>query len=165
MTSCTAQNKEKDTYVVIETRFGDITLKLYDDTPRHRDNFLKLVKEGTYNGTLFHRVIENFMIQGGDPTSKNAPAGKQLGTGDMGYTIPAEIVYPAHFQPDTRLSAFAGPDTVPRRWAGTPPEILLFPTGLVSHGTRFLSTYRTTRQEPHQTPPGTHRHSPAYRSG
>ena len=51
MTSCTAQNKEKDTYVVIETRFGDITLKLYDDTPRHRDNFLKLVKEGTYNGT------------------------------------------------------------------------------------------------------------------
>ena len=87
MTSCTAQNKEKDTYVVIETRFGDITLKLYDDTPRHRDNFLKLVKEGTYNGTLFHRVIENFMIQGGDPTSKNAPAGKQLGTGGGDHSL------------------------------------------------------------------------------
>lgn len=77
--------------VTIKTTDGDITVRLYDETPRHRDNFLKLAQEGYYNGTLFHRVIKNFMIQGGDPNSKGAPAGVQLGTGGPGYTIPAEI--------------------------------------------------------------------------
>lgn len=77
--------------VTIKTTEGDITVRLYDETPRHRDNFLKLAQEGYYNGTLFHRVIKNFMIQGGDPNSKGAPAGVQLGTGGPGYTIPAEI--------------------------------------------------------------------------
>ncbi len=77
--------------VTIKTTEGDITVRLYDETPRHRDNFLKLAQEGYYNGTLFHRVIKNFMIQGGDPNSKSAPAGVQLGTGGPGYTIPAEI--------------------------------------------------------------------------
>ena len=77
--------------VTIKTTEGDITVRLYDETPRHRDNFLKLAQEGYYNGTLFHRVIKNFMIQGGDPNSKGAPAGMQLGTGGPGYTIPAEI--------------------------------------------------------------------------
>ena len=77
--------------VTIKTTEGDITVRLYDETPRHRDNFLKLAQEGYYNGTLFHRVIKNFMIQGGDPNSKDAPAGVQLGTGGPGYTIPAEI--------------------------------------------------------------------------
>lgn len=78
--------------VTIKTTEGDITVRLYDETPRHRDNFLKLAQEGYYNGTLFHRVIKNFMIQGGDPNSKGAPAGVQLGTGGPGYTIPAEIL-------------------------------------------------------------------------
>ena len=78
--------------VKIQTTLGDITVRLYDETPLHRDNFVKLVKEGYYDGTLFHRVIQNFMIQGGDPDSKGAPAGKQLGTGGPGYTIPAEIL-------------------------------------------------------------------------
>lgn len=77
--------------VTIKTTEGDITVRLYDETPRHRDNFLKLAQEGYYNGTLFHRVIKNFMIQGGDPNSKGAPAGVQLGTGGPDYTIPAEI--------------------------------------------------------------------------
>ena len=77
--------------VTIKTTEGDITVRLYDETPRHRDNFLKLAQDGYYNGTLFHRVIKNFMIQGGDPNSKGAPAGVQLGTGGPGYTIPAEI--------------------------------------------------------------------------
>ncbi len=78
--------------VIIKTSEGDITVRLYDETPRHRDNFLKLAKEGYYNDTLFHRVIKNFMIQGGDPNSKGAPAGMMLGTGGPGYTIPAEIL-------------------------------------------------------------------------
>lgn len=70
---------------------GEIVVRLYDETPRHRDNFLKLVAEGFYDGTLFHRVIKDFMIQGGDPESKGAPIGKALGSGGPGYTLPAEI--------------------------------------------------------------------------
>ena len=77
--------------VKIETTLGDIIVRLYDETPLHRDNFLKLAGEGFFDGTLFHRVIKNFMIQGGDPESKGAPKGRQLGTGGTGYTIPAEI--------------------------------------------------------------------------
>lgn len=77
--------------VKISTALGDITVRLYDETPAHRDNFIKLAKEGFYNGTLFHRVIKDFMIQGGDPESKGAPAGRQLGSGDAGYTLPAEF--------------------------------------------------------------------------
>jgi cyclophilin family peptidyl-prolyl cis-trans isomerase len=78
--------------VVISTDLGDIRLKLYNETPRHRDNFIKLVKEGYFDGMLFHRVIQNFMIQGGDPLSKNAAPGDRLGNGGPGYTIPAEFV-------------------------------------------------------------------------
>ena len=77
--------------VKIQTMLGDIVVRLYDETPSHRDNFVKLVKEGYYDGTLFHRVIKNFMIQGGDPDSKGAPAGKMLGMGGPDYTIKAEI--------------------------------------------------------------------------
>lgn len=79
------------TMVLIETPFGNIKAKLYDSTPAHRDNFVKLAKEGFFDGTLFHRVIEGFMIQGGDPDSKNAQAGQALGMGGPGYTLPAEI--------------------------------------------------------------------------
>lgn len=77
--------------IKISTSLGDITVRLYDDTPIHRDNFLKLTSAGYYNGTLFHRVIRDFMIQGGDPDSKGAPAGKQLGVGGPDYTLQAEI--------------------------------------------------------------------------
>lgn len=83
--------KPKNQYVKITTIKGDVYLKLYNETPKHRDNFLKLVKEGTLNQTLFHRVIKNFMIQGGDPTSKTAKAGDLLGEGDLGYRIDAEF--------------------------------------------------------------------------
>lgn len=79
------------TKIRISTNYGDLVVKLYDQTPLHRDNFIKLVKEGFYEGTLFHRVIKGFMIQGGDPDSNGAPKGKRLGSGDAGYTIPAEI--------------------------------------------------------------------------
>ena len=77
--------------VKIQTMLGDIVVRLYDETPIHRDNFIKLAKEGYYNGTLFHRVIKDFMIQGGDPDSKGAPAGKMLGVGGPDYTLEAEI--------------------------------------------------------------------------
>ncbi len=81
-------------YVRIKTSYGSCIIRLYNQTPKHRDNFIKLVKKGFYNGTLFHRVIQNFMIQGGDPDSKDslkAKAGAELGNGDVGYTIPAEF--------------------------------------------------------------------------
>lgn len=87
-------------------------MKLYDETPQHRDNFVKLAHEGFYDGTLFHRVIKNFMIQGGDPESKGAPAGKMLGTGDTGYTVPAEFVYPRYFHKKGVLSAARQGDEV-----------------------------------------------------
>ena len=84
---------------------GDITVRLYDDTPLHRDNFLKLASEGFFNGTLFHRVIKDFMIQGGDPESKGAPAGKNLGSGGPGYNVPAEIKPATLFHKRGALSA------------------------------------------------------------
>ncbi len=84
-------SKPKNTFVKISTSYGEVFIKLLNETPQHRDNFIKLVKEGTLNETLFHRVIKNFMIQGGDPTSKTAKSGTLLGDGDLGYTIPAEF--------------------------------------------------------------------------
>lgn len=85
------ENRPKKNLVKIETSYGDIVLSLYDQTPAHRDNFIKLANEGFYDGLLFHRVINNFMIQGGDPDSKTAQPGQRLGGGDPGYTLPAEI--------------------------------------------------------------------------
>lgn len=87
-----SKSKEKLTKVEISTSFGNMVFVLYNVTPKHRDNFIKLAKDGFYNGTLFHRIIRNFMIQGGDPESKNAKPAQQLGNGGPGYTIPAEFV-------------------------------------------------------------------------
>ena len=98
--------------VKIQTSLGDIIVRLYDETPRHRDNFVKLAQEGYFDGTLFHRVIKDFMIQGGDPDSKGAPAGKNLGTGGPDYTIPAEFVYPQLFHKRGALSAARTGDEV-----------------------------------------------------
>ncbi len=86
-----SQPENKNIMVEIKTNYGTMKVKLYDETPLHRDNFVKLVKEGFYDGLLFHRVIKNFMIQGGDPNSKGAAPGVQLGSGGPGYTIPAEF--------------------------------------------------------------------------
>jgi len=86
--------KRPNYYVRIKTVYGDCIIRLYNETPLHRDNFIKLTKKGHYNGTLFHRVIQNFMIQGGDPDSKNPEKNKpgmELGNGDVGYTVPAEF--------------------------------------------------------------------------
>lgn len=102
----------EETKVLIKTSLGDIKIKLYNDTPLHRDNFIKLVNENYYDGVLFHRVIKNFMVQAGDPDSKNAPADKHLGVGGPDYVIPAEIIYPVHFHKKGALSAARQADQV-----------------------------------------------------
>lgn len=86
------KKKDRKKDVLLQTSMGDMLIRLSDSTPLHRDNFLKLVKQHYYDSSLFHRVINNFMIQGGDPSSKNAPAGKPLGEGGPSYTIPAEFI-------------------------------------------------------------------------
>ena len=101
-----------DALVEIKTSVGDITIRLYGETPKHRDNFLKLVNDGFYNDVLFHRVINKFMIQTGDPESKGAPAGKMLGAGGPGYDIDAEIVYPQFFHKRGALAAARQGDEV-----------------------------------------------------
>ena len=108
----TKQNKPGDVLVEIKTTEGDLTVRLFGDTPRHRDNFVKLAKEGYYNGVLLHRVINEFMVQTGDPDSKTAPAGKMLGSGGPGYDIEAEIVYPTHFHKRGALAAARQGDQV-----------------------------------------------------
>ena len=97
--------------IKITTSYGDIVVKLYDETPLHRDNILKLASEGFYDGTLFHRVIKDFMIQGGDPQSRGAAKGAMLGAGDVGYTIPAEFS-PALFHKRGALAAARQGDNV-----------------------------------------------------
>lgn len=104
--------EQKETVVLMKTDKGDIKIKLYNETPKHRDNFLKLVDDGVYEGLLFHRVIKDFMVQGGDPESKNAPKGKMLGAGDVGYTIPAEFVYPKYYHKKGALAAARQGDQV-----------------------------------------------------
>jgi len=106
------ETQTNETQVLMKTSLGNIKLKLYNETPKHRDNFIKLVEDGTYNGLLFHRVIKDFMIQGGDVTSKDAPMNRQLGAGDLGYTVPAEFVYPKYFHKKGALSAARTGDEV-----------------------------------------------------
>lgn len=101
----TAQPDSNSVVVDITTTLGDIKVLLYGDTPKHRDNFVKLVNEGFYNGVLFHRVINEFMVQTGDPDSKTAAPGQMLGSGDPGYTLEAEFVYPKHFHKRGALAA------------------------------------------------------------
>jgi peptidylprolyl isomerase len=96
---------EPEKKVLIETPYGTMKVKLYDETPKHRDNFLKLAEEGYYDGLLFHRIIEDFMIQGGDPDSRDAAKGIRLGSSGPDYTIPAEIKYPKYFHKKGALSA------------------------------------------------------------
>lgn len=94
-----------DKKVIISTSEGDVEVLLYGDTPKHQANFIKLAKEGYYDGTLFHRVINEFMVQAGDPDSKTAAAGAHLGSGGPGYQIDAEFVYPKHFHKYGALAA------------------------------------------------------------
>jgi len=111
LSSCAKPN-DKEPVFKIKTTEGTIVIKLYAETPQHRDNFMKLAKSGFYNGVLFHRVIKDFMIQAGDPDSKNAGPKAMLGSGDTGYTIPAEIVFPKYFHKKGALAAARQSDDV-----------------------------------------------------
>ena len=106
------KKREKRAVVRIETSCGTIRVALSDDTSLHRDNFLKLAASGFYDGTLFHRCIRDFMIQGGDPDSRNAPKGKLLGEGNPGYTIPAEFCLPYLYHWRGALAAAREPDDI-----------------------------------------------------
>jgi peptidyl-prolyl cis-trans isomerase B (cyclophilin B) len=97
--------KNKNKFVEIETTMGKIKIELFADVPQHSENFLKLVKDGFYDSLLFHRVIPSFMIQGGDPDSKNALDGQMLGNGDIGYKVPAEFMVPKYYHKKGALAA------------------------------------------------------------
>ncbi len=108
--------QETETFVLIDTDMGKIKVKLYNDTPLHRDNFIKQIKEHRYDGLLFHRVVKQFMVQAGDINSKDASMEQHLGDGDLDYTIPAEIVYPKYFHSNGKLcAARTGDDENPER--------------------------------------------------
>ena len=115
-----SKKKTKDQLYKIETTYGDMVFKLYDSTPLHKENFIKLIKQGYFNDLLFHRVINEFMIQGGDPNSRNADAGKMLGEGGPGYTIPAEFIDSIFHKKGVLAAAREGDDVNPEmRSAGS----------------------------------------------
>jgi len=109
------KKKHTETVALIQTNFGNIKIKLYDDTPLHRDNFIKLINKKYYTDILFHRVIKNFMIQTGDPESKNADRTKLLGVGGPGYTIPAEISMNHIHKKGALAAARLGNDSNPKK--------------------------------------------------
>ncbi len=117
-TACTSSgngSNNQNILVKMETTMGDITVKLYDETPEHRDNFLSLIEDGFYEDVLFHRVINQFMIQAGDPMSRDAVPGEPLGSGGPGYTIPAEIVSGIYHRRGALAAARQGDQMNPER--------------------------------------------------
>lgn len=109
------KKKDRKKDVLLQTSMGDVFIRLSDSTPLHRDNFLKLVKQGFYDSVLFHRVINHFMIQAGDPDSKNAPAGKPLGEGGPNYTVPAEFKTTLFHKKGVIAAARQGDDVNPQK--------------------------------------------------
>lgn len=107
-----------DTIAIIETDFGNIKVKLYDSTPKHKENFVKLANDGFYDGTLFHRVKSGFMVQGGDPDSKSAQPGQQLGMGGPGYQIDAEIGE-LHYRGVLAAARLGGPSNPEKKSSGS----------------------------------------------
>jgi len=124
----------KDRIVLISTNFGDMKVKLYKETPLHRDNFVKLAKEGFFDGTLFHRVIKGFMIRGGDPNSKDAKPNARLGGGGPGYTVDAEFVFPEFFHKKGALSAARQGDGVNPKKASSGSQFYIVQGKPVSEG-------------------------------
>lgn len=109
------KNKLKENIILLTTDLGNIKIRLYNETPQHKDNFLKLVTQKFYDSLLFHRVIRNFMIQGGDPESKHAVQGVMLGNGDVGYTVPAEFNDSSFHKKGALAAARQGDDINPTK--------------------------------------------------
>ncbi len=109
------KKKRRKEIVLVETNYGDIKLRLFDETPRHKENFLKLVEEGTYDSSLFHRVIKDFMIQGGDPESRRADSNAVLGNGSLGYTMAPEFVDSFFHKRGALAAARLGDDVNPEQ--------------------------------------------------
>lgn len=147
MAGCSNQkrNMEKETIVCFETSMGDIRVKLYNDTPKHRDNFIKLVKSGVYDNILFHRVIRNFMIQTGDPGLKPAGMPLTVDTNQYHYTIPAEIVYPKHFHKKGALAAARMGDDVNPEKASSSTQFYIV-TGHTYDGAQLMELHQAIYQ-------------------
>ena len=142
------QAQEVETLVLIDTDMGKIKVKLFNDTPQHRDNFIKNVKEHRYDGLLFHRVIKQFMVQAGDINSKDAPMEQHLGDGDLDYTIPAEIVYPKYFHKRGMFAAArTGDDENPERASSATQFYIV--TGKVLYGNGARQDGEGTRHHLH----------------
>jgi peptidyl-prolyl cis-trans isomerase B (cyclophilin B) len=139
----TRKDRKRD--VLFETSMGRIQVRLSDSTPLHRDNFLKLVKMGYYKDILFHRVIKNFMIQAGDPDSRNAPAGKPLGNGGPGYTVPAEF-RPSLFHKKGVIAAAR--DNNPEKSSSASQFYLTQGKVFTEAGLDSVETYRLKRKIP-----------------
>ncbi len=144
-----ANNPDSVIIYNINTTVGEILVKLYNDTPKHRDNFVKLADKGYYDGLLFHRVIANFMIQAGDPKSKTAGKGVALGSGDVGYTIPAEIVYPKYYHKKGVLAAARQGDDVNPKRASSGAQFYLVKGKVFTDGQ--LSSYERDRERELET--------------
>ena len=125
MAKAQAQTDTVRHQVLLETNLGNIRVVLYNETPKHRDNFIRLVKSGYYNGTLFHRVIENFMIQGGDSTSRHAAFGEPTGGYSPDYTVPAEIVFPMYYHKRGALAAAREGDDVNPKWESSSAQFYI----------------------------------------
>ena len=148
MGSCQNHNQKdmKETEVKIETSMGDIIVKLYNDTPKHRDNFIKLVKAGVYDNILFHRVVKGFMIQTGDPSIKPGHAPAAVDTNAYRYTIPAEIVYPRHFHKKGALAAARMGDDVNPEKASSATQFYIV-TGKTFSSGKLMELYSLVYQD------------------
>lgn len=151
-----ADTRTKGPVVLMETTMGQIVIQLYDETPIHRDNFIKLAEEGVYNDLLFHRVIEKFMIQGGDPKSREAEPGQLLGEGSLGYTLPAEINPRLFHKRGALCAARQGDDVNPKRESSASQFYIVQGTvfereRLIKIGERFHKKYTPEQMKVYTT--------------
>lgn len=144
----TLKKKDRKSDVLLQTSMGDIVIRLSDSTPLHRDNFLKLVKVGFYDSILFHRVINHFMIQAGDPESKSAPSGKPLGNGGPGYTIPAEFRPTIFHKKGVIAAARMGDNVNPEKASSGSQFYLTQGKVFTDAGLDSVETYRLKRKIP-----------------
>jgi len=144
----TVRKKDRKRDVLIQTSMGDMTIRLSDSTPLHRDNFLKLVKVGFYDSVLFHRVIKDFMIQAGDPESKRAADGVGLGNGGVGYTIPAEFRTTLFHKKGVLAAARTGDNINPKKASSGCQFYIVKGKTFTDAGLDSLETFRLKRKLP-----------------